>query len=61
MACRARSRFTRAIRFPALDDDPAVGRGEVLLRGQRAPMVGRISMDLTLLDVTHIPGAVDWR
>ncbi len=37
--------------------DPAVGRGEVLLRGQRAPMVGRVSMDLTLLDVTHIPGA----
>lgn len=36
--------------------DPPVGRGEVLLRGQRAPMVGRISMDLTLLDVTHIPG-----
>lgn len=41
---------------PSLDDDPAVGRGEVLIRGQRAPMVGRISMDLTLLDVTRIPG-----
>jgi alanine racemase len=41
---------------PSLDDDPAVGRGEVLVRGRRAPMVGRISMDLTLLDVTHIPG-----
>jgi alanine racemase len=39
------------------DIDPALGRGEVLLRGQRAPMVGRISMDLTLVDVTHIPGA----
>ncbi len=37
--------------------DPVVGRGEVLLRGQRAPIVGCISMDLTLLDVTHIPGA----
>ena len=37
--------------------DPAVGRGEVLLRGQRTPIVGRVSMDLTLLDVTHIPGA----
>jgi len=37
--------------------DPAVGRGEVLLRGQRAPMVGRISMDLTLIDVTRIAGA----
>ena len=41
---------------PSLEDDPAVGRGEVLVRGQRAPMVGRISMDLTLLDVTRIPG-----
>jgi alanine racemase len=39
------------------DLDPLLGRGEVLLRGQRAPMVGRISMDLTLVDVTHIPGA----
>lgn len=38
------------------DADPSVGRGEVLIRGQRVPMVGRISMDLTLLDVTHIPG-----
>ncbi|MGA2905649.1 MAG: alanine racemase [Candidatus Korobacteraceae bacterium] len=41
----------------ACDVDPAVGRGEVLLRGQRAPMVGRISMDLTLIDVTRIAGA----
>lgn len=41
---------------PSLDDDPAVGRGEVLVRGQRVPMVGRISMDLTLLDVTRVPG-----
>lgn len=39
-----------------VDDDPAVGRGEVLVRGRRAPMVGRISMDLTLLDVTRVPG-----
>jgi len=39
------------------DGGPRVGRGEVLLRGQRAPMVGRISMDLTLIDVTHIPSA----
>ena len=30
--------------------------GYVLLRGQRAPMLGRISMDLTIVDVTHIPG-----
>ena len=40
----------------ASEADPAIGRGEVLVRGQRAPMVGRISMDLTLLDVTHIAG-----
>lgn len=33
------------------------GNGEVLLRGQRAPIRGRISMDLTLVDVTHIAGA----
>jgi alanine racemase len=31
--------------------------GYVLLRGERAPIVGRISMDLTILDVSHIPGA----
>jgi alanine racemase len=29
----------------------------VLLRGQRAPIRGRISMDLTLVDVTHIASA----
>lgn len=28
----------------------------VLLRGQPAPIVGRITMDQTMLDVTHIPG-----
>jgi alanine racemase len=31
-------------------------RGAVLLRGQRAPIAGRISMDLTIVDVTDIPG-----
>jgi alanine racemase len=30
-------------------------RGEVLVRGQRAPIVGRISMDQTVVDVTGIP------
>ena len=30
--------------------------GHVLLRGQRAPMLGRISMDLTIVDVSRIPG-----
>ena len=31
-------------------------RGEVLIRGQRAPVAGRICMDLTMVDVTDIPG-----
>ncbi|HEX5235687.1 MAG TPA: alanine racemase [Silvibacterium sp.] len=31
-------------------------RGAVLVRGRRAPIAGRISMDLTILDVTDIPG-----
>jgi alanine racemase len=35
----------------------AGNRGEVLLRGRRAPIAGRISMDLTTIDVTAIPGA----
>lgn len=32
-------------------------RGEVLVRGRRAPVVGRVSMDLTTIDVTGIPDA----
>ena len=32
-------------------------RGEVLVRGRRAPVVGRISMDMTVVDITHVPGA----
>ncbi|MFI5274891.1 MAG: alanine racemase, partial [Ktedonobacterales bacterium] len=30
--------------------------GEVLLRGQRAPLVGRVCMDQCIVDVTHIAG-----
>jgi len=30
-------------------------RGEVLVRGRRAPIVGRVSMDYTTIDVTRIP------
>jgi alanine racemase len=30
--------------------------GEVLVRGQRAPIVGRVCMDQTMIDVTRIPG-----
>ena len=35
----------------------ASNRGHVLLRGRPAPIVGRISMDLTTVDATDIPGA----
>jgi alanine racemase len=31
-------------------------RGRVIVRGHYAPIVGSISMDLTLVDVTDIPG-----
>jgi len=30
--------------------------GEVLVKGQRAPVVGRVCMDQTMIDVTDIPG-----
>jgi alanine racemase len=30
-------------------------RGRMLVRGQRAPVVGRICMDLSMIDVGHIP------
>jgi alanine racemase len=32
------------------------GKGEVLVRGHRAPVVGRISMDYLMVDVGRIPG-----
>ena len=31
-------------------------RGAMLVRGKRAPIVGRVCMDQTMLDVTDIPG-----
>lgn len=31
-------------------------RGRVVVRGRLVPVVGRVSMDLTLLDVTDVPG-----
>jgi alanine racemase len=31
-------------------------RGRMLVRGQKAPIVGRVCMDLTMIDVGHIPG-----
>lgn len=30
--------------------------GEVLVRGRRAPIVGRVCMDQTMIDVTEVPG-----
>lgn len=30
-------------------------KGEVLIKGKRAPVVGKVCMDMTLVDVTHIP------
>jgi len=32
-------------------------RGHVLVRGQRAPIVGAVSMDMSMIDVTDLPGA----
>jgi len=32
-------------------------RAEVLVRGTRCPVVGRVSMDYTCVDVTHVDGA----
>lgn len=31
--------------------------GQVIVRGMRAPVVGRVCMDMTMVDVTDIPGA----
>ena len=33
-------------------------RGEVLVHGQRAPILGRVCMDMCLVDVTDLPAAV---
>ncbi len=32
-------------------------RGHVLVRGVRAPIVGAVSMDMSMIDVTDVPGA----
>lgn len=34
-------------------------RGAVLVRGRRAPVVGRVCMDLTMIDVTDVPDAAE--
>ena len=33
------------------------GKADVLVRGRRAPVLGRISMDTTMVDIGHIPDA----
>lgn len=33
-------------------------RGHALVRGRRAPIIGRISMDLTVVDITNLPEAI---
>ncbi len=40
-----------------LSGRPGFGKGEVLVRGRRAPVAGSICMDLTMVDVTDVPGA----
>ena len=37
---------------------PLSNRGEVLIRGKRASVIGRVTMDQIMVDVTHIPGVV---
>ena len=36
----------------------ATGRAEVIIRGRRVPVVGRICMDQMMVDVTDVPGVV---
>ncbi|MFQ5845427.1 MAG: alanine racemase [Planctomycetota bacterium] len=53
-------RRTRIATLPVGYDDGYAyrlgGRGEVLIRGRRAPVVGRVSMDYLTVDVGGIPG-----
>ena len=37
------------------------GKGCVLIRGRRAPILGRVCMDQFMVDVTDIPGAAEGR
>jgi len=54
------SRPTRIATLPIGYNDGVPWRlgnnGEVLVRGERARIVGRVSMDYTTIDVGHIPG-----
>jgi alanine racemase len=33
----------------------ASNRGSILVRGQRCPILGRVTMDQTIIGVTHLP------
>jgi len=33
------------------------GKAQVLISGQRCPVLGRITMDQTVVDISHVPGA----
>ena len=35
---------------------PLSNKGEVLIRGKRAPVIGRVTMDQIMVDVTRVPG-----
>jgi len=37
---------------------PLSMKASVLIRGKRAPLIGSICMDQTMVDVTHIPGVI---
>jgi alanine racemase len=54
-------RATRIATLPVGYNDGLAWRlgnvGAVLVRGQRAPIVGRVSMDYTCVDVGHVAGA----
>ena len=55
------SRPSRIAVMPAGYADGVVrrlsGKGRVLVRGKQVPIVGVVSMDLTMLDVSDVPGA----
>jgi alanine racemase len=40
-----------------LSGRPGMGCADVLVRGRRAPVVGTVCMDTTMVDVTDVPGA----
>lgn len=35
----------------------SLGNGQVLIQGQRAKVIGNVAMDMTMVDITHIPTA----